>query len=164
MTDHSQRKIHIEWKRSGIGFTRRQRASIRGLGLRRLHDVVEREDTPQIRGLVAAVPHLVAVVDGPPKPAPWAALPEYTIHPPAKDEAPVKRAAKARKSTEASAAVAQEEGAPAKEASTKPAKGPKAAKAVSAKGKKTAAAKEPAKKKVKAAEKPAKTKASKGKK
>lgn len=161
MTEQS--KIHIEWKRSGIGFTRRQRASVRGLGLRRLHDVVEREDTPQIRGLVAAVPHLVAIVDGPSKPAPWAALPEYTIHPAAKEEAPAKRAPKPRKAVEAPEAEVEEKAVTAKEASEKPAKAGKAAKASSAKGK-PAAAKGPAKKKAKAAEKPAKSKTSKGKK
>ena len=165
MTEQS--KIHIEWKRSGIGFTRRQRASVRGLGLRRLHDVVEREDTPQIRGLVAAVPHLVAIVDGPAKPAPWAAIPEYTIHPAAKEEAPAKRAPKPRTAVEAPEAEVEEKAVTAKEASEKPAmagKAAKAAKASIAKGKSAAAAKEPAKKKVKAAEKPAKSKTSKGKK
>ena len=161
MTEQS--KIHIEWKRSGIGFTRRQRASIRGLGLRRLHHVVEREDTPQVRGLVAAVPHLVAVVEGPPKPAPWAALPEYTIHPAAKEEAPAKRAAKPRKAVEAPEAEVEEKAVKAKEAAEKPAKAGKAGKATSAKGK-TLSAKETAKKKAKAAEKPSKTKTPKGKK
>ena len=41
MTDQSQRKFQVKWKRSGIGFTRRQRASVQGLGLRRLHHVVD---------------------------------------------------------------------------------------------------------------------------
>ena len=33
------------------------------LGLRRLHQVVEREDTPLVRGMIGKVPHLVAIVD-----------------------------------------------------------------------------------------------------
>lgn len=163
MTDHTPRKIHIEWKRSGIGFTRRQRASVRGLGLRRLHHVVEREDTPEVRGQVAAVPHLVEIVDGAPKPAPWAAIPEYTVHPVV--EAP-KEKATARKTVpieEVPAAEAHKPAAAVKKADAKRGKAAKPAKAVAAKGK-AAETKETAKKKAKAAEKPAKAKTSKGKK
>ena len=47
---------------SVIGCTDRQRANVRGLGLRRMHQVVERADTPEIRGMVNAVPHLVSIV------------------------------------------------------------------------------------------------------
>jgi large subunit ribosomal protein L30 len=55
--------LKIKMVRSLIGCTDKQRASVRGLGLRRLHQVVEREDTPQVRGMVAAVPHLVTIVE-----------------------------------------------------------------------------------------------------
>ena len=48
---------------SVIGCTEVQRATVRGLGLRRLHQVVEREDTPMVRGMVKKIPHLVAVVE-----------------------------------------------------------------------------------------------------
>jgi hypothetical protein len=41
-----------------------------------------RLDTPQIRGTVAAVPHLLEIVPEPSAPA-WASIPEYTVHPPA---------------------------------------------------------------------------------
>lgn len=51
---------------------------VRSLGLRRLNQVVERPDTPQIRGLVARIPHLVQIVDESPRPA-WAIVPEYTV-------------------------------------------------------------------------------------
>jgi len=46
-----------------IGCTDVQRACVRGLGLRRLHQVVEREDTKMVRGMIGKVPHLVAVVE-----------------------------------------------------------------------------------------------------
>jgi large subunit ribosomal protein L30 len=46
-----------------IGCPDKQRATVRGLGLRRLHQVVERADTPEIRGMVKKVPHLVTLVD-----------------------------------------------------------------------------------------------------
>ena len=56
-------KIRIKQIGSLIGCTDKQRASVRGLGLRRMHQVVERQDTPAIRGMVKAVPHLVAIVE-----------------------------------------------------------------------------------------------------
>jgi large subunit ribosomal protein L30 len=36
---------------------------VRGLGLRKMHQVVERQDTPAVRGMINKVPHLVAVVE-----------------------------------------------------------------------------------------------------
>ena len=55
--------IKVKMVGSVIGSTEGQRATVRGLGLRRLHQVVVREDTPQIRGMVEKVPHLVAIVE-----------------------------------------------------------------------------------------------------
>ena len=46
-----------------IGCPEKQRATVRGLGLRRMNQVVERADTPEIRGMVRKVPHLVAIVE-----------------------------------------------------------------------------------------------------
>jgi len=59
----SGRTLKIRQIGSVIGCTDRQRATVRGLGLRRMHQVVERADTPQIRGMVNAVPHLVSIVE-----------------------------------------------------------------------------------------------------
>ena len=47
-------KIRIKQIGSLIGCTDKQRASVRGLGLRRMHQVVERQDTPAVRGMVKA--------------------------------------------------------------------------------------------------------------
>lgn len=55
--------VRIKWVRSAIGCPRDMRQTIRGLGLRRLQQVVEREDTPAIRGMVHKVRHLVSVMD-----------------------------------------------------------------------------------------------------
>jgi large subunit ribosomal protein L30 len=55
--------IKIQMIGSLIGCTDKQRATVKGLGLRRMHQVVERPDTPEVRGMVKAVPHLVTVVD-----------------------------------------------------------------------------------------------------
>jgi large subunit ribosomal protein L30 len=54
-------KLRIRWVRSAIGYPERVRATIRGLGLRRLYQTVERADTPEIRGMVEKVRHLVRV-------------------------------------------------------------------------------------------------------
>jgi large subunit ribosomal protein L30 len=55
--------IKIRMVGSLIGCTDQQRATVRGLGLRRIHHVVERVDTPQVRGMIGKVPHLVAIVE-----------------------------------------------------------------------------------------------------
>ena len=54
-------KIAITWKKSSIGYPKDQRRTIAGLGLRRLHQTVEHDDTPSIRGMVFKVRHLVEV-------------------------------------------------------------------------------------------------------
>ncbi len=78
MAPSKNKPLRIQWVRSAIGFPSRQGKVVRGLGLRRLQQVVERVDTPQIRGMITAVGHLVKIV--PPSPAdPLAAVPEYII-------------------------------------------------------------------------------------
>jgi len=61
-SDKAVGKIKVKQIGSVIGCTDRQRATVRGLGLRRMHHTVERLDTPEIRGMVNAVPHLAAIV------------------------------------------------------------------------------------------------------
>ena len=53
--------LAITLTRSPIGRSYLQKRIVRGLGLRRLHQTVIREDTPQIRGMVKKIPHLVVV-------------------------------------------------------------------------------------------------------
>jgi len=57
-------RIGVRWKKSQIGFDRRQRATLRGLGLKRLNQRVELEDTPAVRGMIRKVRHLVVVEEG----------------------------------------------------------------------------------------------------
>ena len=59
MTDSA--RVKIRWVKSQIGYDRRQRATLRGLGLRRLNQTVELEDTPAVRGMIFKVNHLVVV-------------------------------------------------------------------------------------------------------
>lgn len=57
----SEEKLRIKLVKSGIGYSRRHKGTIRALGLRRLGDVVEQADTPVIRGMIDKVSHLVQV-------------------------------------------------------------------------------------------------------
>jgi len=54
-------KLIIQQVRSTIGRPRKQREALRGLGLRRIGQSVEREDTPRVRGAINVVSHLVKV-------------------------------------------------------------------------------------------------------
>jgi large subunit ribosomal protein L30 len=55
------KRITVRWVKSQIGFDQRQRATLRGLGFRRLNQRVELQDTPSIRGMITKVRHLVVV-------------------------------------------------------------------------------------------------------
>lgn len=55
-------KIHLKWVRSAICSPVKQKLVVKGLGFTRLNQVIERPDTPAIRGMVAKVPHLVEIV------------------------------------------------------------------------------------------------------
>ena len=61
-TAKSKEKIvRITLVRSPIGFTKRHKATVRALGLRRLHQTVEQKDTPTLRGMLYLVERLVEV-------------------------------------------------------------------------------------------------------
>ena len=53
--------IEIKLVKSPIGYTKRQKATVKALGLKKLHQTVEKEDTPAIRGMINAVSHLLEV-------------------------------------------------------------------------------------------------------
>ncbi|MCS7260020.1 MAG: 50S ribosomal protein L30 [Anaerolineae bacterium] len=55
------KRLRITWTKSAIGYSERQKRTIRALGLRRLGQTVEHEDTPVIRGMLDKVRHLVQV-------------------------------------------------------------------------------------------------------
>jgi large subunit ribosomal protein L30 len=55
--------IRIKYVQSAIGCPHKHKLVVRGLGLRKLQHVVERPDTPSIRGMVAKIPHLVRILD-----------------------------------------------------------------------------------------------------
>ena len=59
----AKKKIKIQYVRSKICTPVKHKLVIKGLGFTRLNQVIEREDTPSIRGMIAKVPHLVQVVE-----------------------------------------------------------------------------------------------------
>jgi large subunit ribosomal protein L30 len=54
--------LHLKYVRSVICTPVKHKQVVRGLGFTRLNQIVERPDTPAIRGMVAKVPHLVEIV------------------------------------------------------------------------------------------------------
>ena len=60
-------KITVTLKKSVIGHTQDQRGTAAALGLRKLHQTVEHEDTATIRGMVNKISHLVEVAEVPAK-------------------------------------------------------------------------------------------------
>lgn len=54
--------VRIKWVRSAIQAPAKHKLVIKGLGFTRLNQVIEREDSPAIRGMVNKVPHLVEIV------------------------------------------------------------------------------------------------------
>ncbi len=59
-------KLRITWVKSGIGYSKDQKRTLKALGFHRLNEVIEKEDSPSIRGMVQHVNHLVKMetIDG----------------------------------------------------------------------------------------------------
>lgn len=55
------KQVKVTQVRSGIGGTRRQRETLKSLGLRKIRQSVVREDSASVRGMIARVAHLVTV-------------------------------------------------------------------------------------------------------
>jgi large subunit ribosomal protein L30 len=55
--------INIQYYRSSIGYSKKQKTIVRSLGITKLNQIVSREDSPATRGIVAKVPHLLRIVD-----------------------------------------------------------------------------------------------------
>lgn len=53
-------KLRITYKKSAIGYSQSQKDTVRSLGLRKLNSIAVHEDTPQIRGMLFKVKHLVS--------------------------------------------------------------------------------------------------------
>ena len=55
------KKLKVTLTRSIIGLSPKQEATVKALGLRRMHQTVSHDDTATIRGMIAAVPHVMQV-------------------------------------------------------------------------------------------------------
>jgi large subunit ribosomal protein L30 len=57
----TKKTLQIKQVKSGISSTKRQKETLRSLGLRKLNQIVEQVDNPAIRGMIAKVSHLITV-------------------------------------------------------------------------------------------------------
>jgi len=57
--------VRVQQVKSVIGFNRHQREVLRGMGIRRMHQIVELPDNEATRGMIAKIPHLVRVLETP---------------------------------------------------------------------------------------------------
>ncbi|MGE0461319.1 MAG: 50S ribosomal protein L30 [Vicinamibacterales bacterium] len=63
MAEQAKKTLKITLVRSPIGFNRTQAATVQGMGLRKIRHTVELPDTPETRGMIHKVRHLVEVVE-----------------------------------------------------------------------------------------------------
>ncbi len=59
----SQATVRIQYYRSFIAAPKKHKEVVRSLGITKLNQIVERPDTPSMRGAVAKVPHLLRIVE-----------------------------------------------------------------------------------------------------
>jgi large subunit ribosomal protein L30 len=57
------KKLKVSLKKSIIGLSPKQEATVKALGLRRMHQSVSHDDTATVRGMINAVPHMLEVSD-----------------------------------------------------------------------------------------------------
>lgn len=55
--------IKIQYYRSMIGYSKKQKLMVKSLGITKLNQTIERPDSPAMRGVVAKIPHLLRIVD-----------------------------------------------------------------------------------------------------
>jgi large subunit ribosomal protein L30 len=56
-------EIKIQYYRSSIGYSKKQKEIIKSLGITKLNQTVTRKDSPGVRGVVAKIPHLLRIVE-----------------------------------------------------------------------------------------------------
>jgi large subunit ribosomal protein L30 len=61
--ENKSESIKIQYYRSSIGYSQKQKDIVRSLGITKLNQVVEKSDNAAMRGVVAKVPHLLRIVD-----------------------------------------------------------------------------------------------------
>ena len=56
-------RLRLQYYRSAIGFPKTQKQTVRSVGFTKLNQILERPDTPAMRGMVASVPHLIRIIE-----------------------------------------------------------------------------------------------------
>jgi len=64
MMEKIEHTITVKWIRSVIGRPEKQRKTIRGLGFKRLNQILTLPDRPEIRGMIYRVNHLIEILEG----------------------------------------------------------------------------------------------------
>ncbi|MBI3737849.1 MAG: 50S ribosomal protein L30 [Chloroflexi bacterium] len=59
--ESANKTLRVTLVRSPIGYTKDQKATVRALGLRRMHQTVEHKDTPALRGMLSKIIHLLKI-------------------------------------------------------------------------------------------------------
>lgn len=62
-TESTGSKIRIQYYRSSIGYSYKQKTIVLSLGLKKLNQIVEKQDSPAMRGVVNKVPHLLRIIE-----------------------------------------------------------------------------------------------------
>lgn len=57
------KKLEITLVKSPIGYTKRQKATVKALGLTKLNQTIEKEDNAAVRGMINAISHLLEIKD-----------------------------------------------------------------------------------------------------
>ena len=59
----STEKLKIQYYKSAIGYSKKQKASVRALGFTKLNQIVEKPDDASMRGVVKKLPHILRIVE-----------------------------------------------------------------------------------------------------
>jgi large subunit ribosomal protein L30 len=59
--ENNEKTVFVTLVRSPIGYTKDQKQTVLALGLRRMHQTIEHQDTPALRGMIRKIIHLVQV-------------------------------------------------------------------------------------------------------
>ena len=59
--ENNEKTVFVTLVRSPIGYTKDQKQTVLALGLRRMHQTIEHQDTPAVRGMIRKIIHLVQV-------------------------------------------------------------------------------------------------------
>jgi large subunit ribosomal protein L30 len=55
--------LRVQYYRSAIGYSKEQKEVVRSVGFTKLNQIIERPDSPSLRGVVAKVPHLLRIIE-----------------------------------------------------------------------------------------------------